>query len=533
MKNKLYIIKGASILFSVIFLNSCRSSEADDTLTSGGALAINMNLLGADYSNSTTALTASLNKNSSSVSEVQSRGILIDPSIFMGVKLSPSTEGMNTIANVSSGVKSMAVVSGNSLGAGVKFRVIAYRQSNGAYHTYQDYTVGETAIPMMLDNGAPYNIVVYSYGTTSLPVISSGEQSNISSATVNYDDVNRDFLYQKIAFTPTNATNTLNITLRHKVAQITTILNSVNNSGNITAISSGVLTSHYTNGVYSLSSGTMSGRTALSSGVALNFPSSGFPGVTQTSTPVFINNDTGGNASGGFSANITVGGVTKTFNLPNSFKITPENKSNLTINLNRCGAYLGPGNTQWKNFMCHNLGADQSADPFVPSAAIHGLKVQWGRNVDGTNGVYYYNQTSDQASSGITGWSTVDAPNANWSDASKTVNDPCPTGYRVPTRSQLQLLINNNTITRLGTWNESATNYSSGTNIGNSLFMPSAGYRSRNGQVITWRGSDGMYWSSSPSSSTVAWGLHLGNASVGTGDSRYRLNGLSVRCIAE
>ena len=26
-------------------------------------------------------------------------------------------------------------------------------------------------------------------------------------------------MYQKIAFTPTNATNTLNITLRHKVAQ--------------------------------------------------------------------------------------------------------------------------------------------------------------------------------------------------------------------------------------------------------------------------------------------------------------------------
>lgn len=135
--------------------------------------------------------------------------------------------------------------------------------------------------------------------------------------------------------------------------------------------------------------------------------------------------------------------------------------------------------------------------------------------------------------SGITGWSTVDAPNANWSDASKTVNDPCPIGYRISTRSQLQLLINNNTITRLGTWNESATNYSSGTNIGNSLFMPSAGYRSRNGQVITWRGSDGMYWSSSPSSSTVAWGLHLGNASVGIGDSRYRINGLSIRCIAE
>ncbi|MEL1213318.1 hypothetical protein AADX92_12055, partial [Staphylococcus epidermidis] len=108
-----------------------------------------------------------------------------------------STEGGRTIANASSGAKSTAVVSGNSLGAGVKFRIIAYRQSNGAYHTYQDYTVGVTAVPMMLDNGVPYDIVVYSYGTASLPVISSGEQSNINSATVNYSDVNRDFMYQK------------------------------------------------------------------------------------------------------------------------------------------------------------------------------------------------------------------------------------------------------------------------------------------------------------------------------------------------
>ncbi|MET7038277.1 hypothetical protein ABTU94_16585 [Elizabethkingia miricola] len=497
-----------------------------------------MNLLGADYSNSTTALTASLNKNSSSVSEVQSRGILIDPSIFMGVKLSPSTEGMNTIANVSSGVKSMAVVSGNSLGAGVKFRVIAYRQSNGAYHTYQDYTVGETAIPMMLDNGAPYNIVVYSYGTTSLPVISSGEQSNISSATVNYDDVNRDFLYQKIAFTPTNATNTLNITLRHKVAQITTILNSVNNSGNITAIDSGVLTSHYTNGVYSLSSGTMSGRTTLSSGVALNFPSSGFPGVTQTSTPVFINNDTGGNASGGFSANITVGGVTKTFNLPNSFKITPENKSNLTINLSRCGAYLGPGNTQWKNFMCHNLGADQSADPFTPAAAIHGAKYQWGANT-GEAG-RYYSQANDQSNSGaISGWigGSVKA-DGSWLDGSKTINDPCPDGYRVPTAAQWQAIINNNDIERVGNWTNNAANYTSALYFKDknnshvrTLMLPAQGFRMYDTGFLVGRDWQGNYWSSSVWSSYESQAIGFYNNSLFVSYS-HRSGGFAVRCIA-
>ncbi|MDQ8748592.1 fibrobacter succinogenes major paralogous domain-containing protein [Elizabethkingia miricola] len=530
MKNKLYIIKGASILFSVFFLNSCRSTDADDVLTSGGALAINMNLLGADYSNSTTALTASLNKNSSSVSEVQSHGVLIDPSTFMGVKLSPSTEGGRTIANASSGAKSTAVVSGNSLGAGVKFRIIAYRQSNGAYHTYQDYTVGVTAVPMMLDNGVPYDIVVYSYGTASLPVISSGEQSNINSATVNYSDVNRDFMYQKIAFTPTNATNTLNITLRHKVAQITTILNSVNNSGNITAINSGILTSHYTNGVYSLSSGTMSGRTTVSSGVALNFPSSGFPGATQISTPVFINNDTGGNASGGFSANITVGGITKTFNLPNSFKITPENKSNLTINLSKCGAYLGPGNTQWKDFMCHNLGADRNADPFIPAAAIHGAKYQWGGGT-GEAGKYY-SQANDQSNSGaILGWNNALIPDDAWSAG----KDPCPTGYRIPTKEQWESVVNNNVLSTIGTnWTESVTNFDNVVKFGDYLFLPAAGFRLYSNGALTSRGNISVYWSSSiGGNAATAYLMSVfggADATVTTTERRY---GMSVRCIAE
>ncbi|MDR2230161.1 MAG: hypothetical protein LBE39_11900 [Flavobacteriaceae bacterium] len=40
---------------------------------------------------------------------------------------------------------------GNSLGVGIKFRVIAYRQNDGIYQSYQDYAVGETAPSLMPD----------------------------------------------------------------------------------------------------------------------------------------------------------------------------------------------------------------------------------------------------------------------------------------------------------------------------------------------------------------------------------------------
>ena len=50
----------------------------------------------------------------------------------------------------------------------------------------------------MLDAGITYNMVVYSYGSTTLPMINSTEQSNISSAKIDYDNDNRDLMYQKI-----------------------------------------------------------------------------------------------------------------------------------------------------------------------------------------------------------------------------------------------------------------------------------------------------------------------------------------------
>ncbi|HFK5595245.1 TPA: fimbrillin family protein, partial [Elizabethkingia anophelis] len=355
----------------------------------------------------------------------------------------------------------MAAVSGNQLESGIKFRVIAYKENDGSYQTYQDYTIGQLAQPMMLDFGETYNMIVYSYGTANLPSISTVEQSNLSGATVNYDDTNRDFMYQKISYTPdrNNPNNILNITLRHKLAQITTIINS-DSLGDITAVT-GVLTPHYSNGIFSLSSGSMSGRSTTTSGEPLVYLASEFPGAIVTADPIFINADSQGNATGSLSATISIGGTNKTINLPNSFKITPENKSNLTINLIKCGAYIGPNNdrTNYKEFMCQNLGATEGVDPFSPEAGNHGAKYQWGAQTNESG--RYYSQADDQINSGnIIGWSSIGKPDGSWSDTGKTANDPCPSGYRVPTRAQWQAVMENNNAERVGSWSNDG-NYTS------------------------------------------------------------------------
>ncbi|MCT3788641.1 hypothetical protein HZQ67_14825 [Elizabethkingia anophelis] len=537
MKKEKYLMRNTFCIAFLVFLGSCRSGDTENTLSGNGTSAVSFNILGTEYSDSSKLGTqASLGKESITHSENQIHSVLITPSSVITAKLSSSRSVPKVSTNASLGLNSVAAISGNPLTSDVKFRIIAYRQSNGNYHTHADYTVGQPAIPMMLDNGAAYNIVVYSYGSTSLPPISSGEQDNISNAVVSYDDNNRDFMYQNIPFTPTNSNNTLNITLRHKIAQITTVINSFG-LGDITNITNGLLTPHYSDGLVSLSSGGVSGRSTTTSGASLIFPSSSFPGTTQTSSPVFVNADTGGNLTGSFSADITIAGTTKkTISLPNSFKITPENKSNLTINLVKCGAYIGPNTdaANYKEFMCQNLGATEGINPFSPESGNHGAKYQWGAQTNEAG--RYISQSDDQNNSGaITGWNDPGKGDGSWSDSSKTANDPCPSGYRVPTQAQWQAVIDNNNVERVGSWANDG-NYTTALYFRNpsnirTLMLPAAGDRSSSGGALNFRGQGGYYWSSSEATS-YAYYLYFYSSSVNVINS-YRSFGFSVRCVAE
>jgi uncharacterized protein (TIGR02145 family) len=106
-------------------------------------------------------------------------------------------------------------------------------------------------------------------------------------------------------------------------------------------------------------------------------------------------------------------------------------------------------------------------------------------------------------------------------------------GYRVPTKAQWDGVLADNVLTDVGSWNGSATNYSSGKRIGNALFLPAAGYRSNEDGVLLGRGSYGFYWSSSESGSASAWYLVFNSGVAYPYNDYFRTYGHSVRCIAE
>lgn len=264
-------------------------------------------------------------------------------------------------------------------------------------------------------------------------------------------------------------------------------------------------------------------------------------------------------ATGAGSISITITGSSTTSGVA-SFPITIGGQS-CTITLGGCGVYLLSiaGNT-FKPFLCHNLGADPSLDPHTPVMGLHGALIQWGRRGPNTTGNSVVDwqtaanttnfaaaPTASNPNVGpIAGWSNVVASTNAWvtQAGNKTADDPCPAGYKVPTLLEWQEIGASMSVTRLGSFAGGNTNYGSAMqlyyfNINNvTLTLPAAGqmsFNGPNGTNIT-RGYWGNYWSSTEdptSSGTSAYNFFFDPTTELPGHSYGKLNGMSIRCIAQ
>jgi len=199
---------------------------------------------------------------------------------------------------------------------------------------------------------------------------------------------------------------------------------------------------------------------------------------------------------------------------------------NVQINVMQISTVLLPGND--KAWMRHNLGADMSLDPDIPVQEIGGNYYQWGR--------YNVAATAGTPEGTIVGWDATSAPNDAWLDTEKTVNDPCPTGFRIPTDQQMYYLYKNSSQTTIGTFTNSPSNFGSAKVFSSGtakLTLPASGARDGLGGLLIERGSAGYYWTSSVSSGNLARRLKFKISSVETGMESFTRVGLNLRCIRE
>jgi uncharacterized protein (TIGR02145 family) len=184
--------------------------------------------------------------------------------------------------------------------------------------------------------------------------------------------------------------------------------------------------------------------------------------------------------------------------------------------------------TTGKTWMDRNLGATQAATSSTDASA-YGDLYQWGRKADGhqcrNSGTTSTLSSTDQpnhanfilAPNSPYDWRSPQNDNL-WQGVNGT-NNPCPSGYRIPTNAELDA--------ERTSWSQ---NNSTGA-FNSPLKLPLSGYRNYADGSLSGVGSGGIYWSSSVNGA-LAWSLHFnsGNAYM---NYSSRAHGFSVRCLKD
>ncbi|NAW50350.1 hypothetical protein GNY06_02740 [Elizabethkingia argentiflava] len=537
------IILLRSVLVIVLFWGiSCRSTHSSSEEVATGNTIVRISLQGSSFEGDRKIGPSASNHKLNTDVSVQRQEFFFkeDDAYKLVATLTPETPKINSFENTAVAEKRVS-----SLGQGIRYKVLVYDHA-GNYVKEQNYVSGEASPEITgLAEGGTYDFVVYSIGSTSqLPEVTYTDPSKKTLSTAGLEGVSGDsdlmYFSKKLTVTA-DKTNVLDIVFRHKFSQIITTLDASPTHYSILDIKGVMIPNHSDRANIKLSNGETS-PAGSKIGRELSFPKLNAESVIAS--PVFFN---GGADYNGFlsikSVKMSTSGGLKAY-------ITHENirfnrlvieqgiRYNLKLSFEPNDKYLEyrgypAARINGFIFMRHNLGAQISANPDVPSVNIVGNYYQWGRS-----------KAVAQASTPpgpIQGWdNTTNTPSSNaWNprpeeEPAKTSTDPCPAGWRVPSGREFIALESNTTRTVIGSNQNSPINFSGAAvltskyNTSVKLTFMSAGYRNSTDGSLLDRGGSRNYWNSVAHGDLNAWTASINNF------NHYNKNiGATIRCVAE
>ncbi|NBU73022.1 MAG: hypothetical protein EBS53_16545, partial [Bacteroidetes bacterium] len=272
-------------------------------------------------------------------------------------------------------------------------------------------------------------------------------------------------------------------------------------------------------GFYAAQNVASTGVTGLTATIAAGNLANGNGSVTYTITGTPA-------SSGTASFAITLGGQSCSFSVSvgdiGQYPVGTVNCAGSTLVVDVTNPITG------KTWMDRNLGATQVATSSTDQNA-YGDLYQWGRRADGhqcrTSPTTATLSSIDQPAHGD--FITINSGNYDWRSPQNAnlwqgvngVNNPCPSGYRIPTETEINA-------ERLS-WSQ---NNSAGA-FASPLKWTLAGNRNYSNGTLGNGGSSGYYWSSTVGG-TLSRHLYFNSSNAFMNDL-YRAIGMTVRCLKD